>query len=223
MDSARELGCLSLPYHSFLTVTQRQFDSPETRKQRASGVAQIFQNTQKWFESRVSLLEEVRRRPELPLAMHEAGQAFAYEFNDISLRISSLEKTTRIINGEPVSFGGRTEPAPAVQITKYNLWQHVVCIMAGVAAQHVIDEQGAMNNAVLDMQRGAECIEHVGLNQQQADELIVEAAIAAAKIIMKNIATVRKIADVLEQKKRIEGDEIREIIRQDREALPRKA
>jgi hypothetical protein len=25
----------------------------------------------------------------------EAGQAFAYEFNDISLRISALEKTTR--------------------------------------------------------------------------------------------------------------------------------
>jgi len=59
-----------------------------------------FDIPQKWFESRVRLLEEVRRRPELPLAMHEAGQAFAYEFNDISLRISSLERTTRIINGE---------------------------------------------------------------------------------------------------------------------------
>jgi hypothetical protein len=170
---------------------------------------------QKCFESRANLLEEVRRRPDLPLAMHEAGQAFAYESNDINLPNSSLEKTTRIINGEPVLFGGKTEPAPAVQITKYNLWQHVVCIMAGVAAQHVIDEQGAMNNAVADMQRAAECIEHVGLNREQADELIVEAARAAAKIIMKNIATIGKIAVVLEQKKRIEGDEIREIIRQD--------
>jgi hypothetical protein len=169
---------------------------------------------QEWFQSSLSLLEEVRRRPNLPLAMHEAGQAFAYEFNGISLRISSLERTTRIINGESVVFGGRTEPAPAPQITKHNLWQHVVCIMAGVAAQHVIDEQGAMSNAVADMQRAAECIERVGLNQQQADELIIEAAKAGANIIKKNIATVRKIAEVLEQQKRIEGDEIRGIIRQ---------
>jgi hypothetical protein len=86
--------------------------------------------------------------------------------------------------------------------------------MAGVAAQHVIDEQGAMSNAVADTQRAAECIERVGLNQQQADELIIEAAKAGANIIKKNIATVRKIVDVLEQQKRIEGDEIRGIIRQ---------
>jgi hypothetical protein len=180
-----------------------------------------FDIPQKWFESRVSLLEEVRRRPELPLAMHEAGQAFAYEFNNISLRISALEKTTRIINGEPVVFVGRTEPDPAVQITKYNLWQHVVCIMAGAAAQHVIDEQGAMNNAAADMQRAAECIEHVGLNREQADELIIAAAKAGANIIMKNIATVRAIADLLEQKKRIDGNEIREIIRQQKDGTIR--
>jgi hypothetical protein len=180
-----------------------------------------FHIPEKWFESRVSLQEEVRRRPDLPLAMHEAGQAFAYELNDISLRISALEKTTRIINGEPVVFGGRTEPAPAVQITKYNLWQYVVCMMAGVAAQHVVDEQGALNSAVADMQRAAECIERVGLNQQQADELIIEAAKAAANIVMKNIATVRTIADLLEQKKRIEGDEIRDIVRRQDEAAIR--
>jgi len=81
--------------------------------------------------------------------------------------------------------------------------------MAGVAAQHVVDEQGALNSAVADMQRAAECIERVGLNQQQADELIIEAAKAGANIVMKHIATVRTIADLLEQKKRIEGDEIR--------------
>ena len=180
-----------------------------------------FDIAQERLESRVSLREEVRRRPELPLAMHEAGQAFAYEFNDISLRISSLDKTTRIINGEPVVFAGSTEPAPAVQTTKYNLWQHVVCIMAGVAAQHVIDEQGAMNNAAADMQRAAECIEHVGLNREQADELIIAAAKAGANIIMKNIATVRAIADLLEQKKRIDGNEIREIIRQQKDGTIR--
>ena len=107
-----------------------------------------------------------------------------------------MRRLLEIINGEPVVFGGRTEPAPAVQITKYNLWQHVVCMMAGVAAQHVVDEQGALNSAVADMQRAAECIERVGLNQQQADELIIEAAKAAAHIVMKNIATVRTIADL---------------------------
>jgi hypothetical protein len=94
-------------------------------------------------------------------------------------------------------------------------------MMAGVAAQHVIDEQGALNSAVADMQRAAECIERVGLNQQQADELIIEAAKAGANIVMKNIATVRTIADLLEQKKRIEGDEIRDIVRRQNEAAIR--
>jgi len=71
-----------------------------------------FDVPEKWFESRVSLQEEVRRRPDLPLAMHEAGQVFAYEFNDISLRISVLEKTTRIINGEPVVFWWQDRACP---------------------------------------------------------------------------------------------------------------
>ena len=55
----------------------------------------------------------------------------------------------------------------------------------------------------------------VGLNQQRADELILAASKAAAQMMTENIATVRKIANVLKQKKRIEGDEIREIMRQD--------
>jgi hypothetical protein len=38
---------------------------------------------------------------------------------------------------------------------------------------------------------------------------------------MKNIATVRAIADLLEQKKRIDGNEIREIIRQQKEGTIR--
>jgi len=58
----------------------------------------------------------------------------------------------------------------------------------------------------------------VGLNLEQTDELIMAASKAAVKIMTENIATVRKIADVLEQKKRIEGYEIRKIIRQSKEA-----
>ena len=38
---------------------------------------------------------------------------------------------------------------------------------------------------------------------------------------MKNIATVRTIADLLEQKKRIEGDEIRDIVRRQNEVAIR--
>jgi hypothetical protein len=71
-----------------------------------------------------------------------------------------------------------------------------------------------MTNATADMLRASEYIELVGLNQKQADELIVEAAKAAATIINKNISTIVEIADVLERKKRVEGDEIRQIIQQ---------
>ena len=88
--------------------------------------------------------------------------------------------------------------------------------MAGVAAQHAVDENGAMLGASGDLARTEEWIKRVGLNQQQADELILAASKAAAKMMTENIVTVRKIANVLEQKKRIEGDEIREIMRQDR-------
>jgi ATP-dependent Zn protease len=67
----------------------------------------------------------------------------------------------------------------------------------------------------------AECIERVGLNQQQADEPIIEAAKTGANIVMKNIVKVRTIADLLEQKKRIEGDEIRDIVRRQKDATIR--
>jgi ATP-dependent Zn protease len=67
-----------------------------------------------------------------------------------------------------------------------------------------------------DLARTEEWIKRVGLNQQQADELILAASKAAAKMMTENIVTIRKIANVLEQKKRIEGDEIRKIMRQDR-------
>ena len=60
----------------------------------------------------------------------------------------------------------------------------------------------------------AECVEMVGINQQPVEELIVEAAKAASTIIMKNFVAVMKIADVLERKRRIEGDEIRQIVRE---------
>jgi ATP-dependent Zn protease len=91
--------------------------------------------------------------------------------------------------------------------------------MAGPAAQHAVDAQGAMDSAIAGMQHAAERMEPVGLDQKQTDEVIVEAAKTAAKIIMKNIGTVRRIADVLEKKKRIEGDEIREILRQAKESV----
>jgi ATP-dependent Zn protease len=68
------------------------------------------------------------------------------------------------------------------------------------------------------MQHAAERMKPVGLDQKQTDEVIVEAAKAAVKIITKNIGTIRRIAEVLEKKKRIQGDEIREIMRQAKES-----
>jgi hypothetical protein len=161
---------------------------------------------------------QIQLKPDLPLAMHEAGRAFAYEYHGVRVKGFALQRSMPTINGQAVLSGGVTEPANAVQITKYSLWPEIVCIMAGAAAQHAVDAQGAMDSVVADMQHAAERMEPVGLDQKQTDEVLVEAAKAAAKIIMKNIGTVRRIAGVLEQKKRIEGDEIREIMRQAKEA-----
>ena len=157
-------------------------------------------------ETRFRILGEVQRRPDLPLAMHEAGHVFLYEFNDISVKHC-------LLRGKP-AIDGITELVRQMPITQHNFWPVIVSIMAGAAAQHVVDERGAMTNATADMLRASEYIELVGLNQKQADELIVEAAKAAATIIMKNISTIVEIADVLERKKRVEGDEIRKIIQQ---------
>jgi hypothetical protein len=162
------------------------------------------------------LREELRRKPDLPLAMHEAGRAFAYERHDIRVSQCVLEASSPSINGEPTLCCSVTELTNGHEITKYNLWQEIVCVMAGVAAQHAVDEHGAMLGAASGLARIEEWIRRVGLNQHQADELILAASKAAAKMMTENIATVRKIADVLERKKRIEGDEIREIMRQDR-------
>jgi hypothetical protein len=156
-------------------------------------------------EIRFRILEEAQRRPDLALAMHEAGQAFVYEFNDIRVKRCQLV-------GEPID--GTTELLHQNPVTKYSLWPHIVSIMAGAAARHSLDERGAMTSATADMRRVAECVEMVGINQQQVEELIVEAAKAASTIIMKNFVAVMKIADVLERKRRIEGDEIRQIVRE---------
>lgn len=162
------------------------------------------------------LCEEIRRKPDLPLAMREAGRAFAYERHDIRVSRCVLEASSPSINGEPTLCCSVMELTNRHEITKYNLWQEVVCVMAGVAAQHAVDENGAMLGASGDLARTEEWIKRVGLNQQQADELILAASKAAAKMMTENIVTVRKIANVLEQKKQIAGDEIREIMRRDR-------
>jgi hypothetical protein len=176
-----------------------------------------FEKLQEHFKRRLQLVEEIHLKQDLPMAMHEAGQAFAYEYHDIRVGHCVLESLTRIIDGKPVQCSGITEPANKTEITKHNLWPEVVCIMAGSAAQHHVDELGAMDSAVRDMQRAAQFIERIGLNLEQTDELIMAASKAAVKIITENIATIRRIADVLEQKKRIEGYEIRIIIRQHKE------
>ena len=167
-----------------------------------------FESSEKFqaiCEIRFRILEEVQRRPNLALAMHEAGQAFVYESNNIRVKRCQLV-------GEPST--GVTELVPQDSITKYSLWSHTVSIMAGAAAQHILDEQGAMASAIADMHRVAACVETVGTEQHQADQLIVEAAKAASTIIMNNFATVMKIAGVLEKNKQIQGDEIRQVIQQ---------
>jgi len=93
MDSARELGCLSRP----IRFQQLHSDNLTVPKRESRGLQvplKSFDIPQKWFESRVILLEEVRRRPQLPLAMREAGQAFAYEFNDIEVSLPTLSSRT---------------------------------------------------------------------------------------------------------------------------------
>jgi len=144
---------------------------------------------------------QIQLKPDLSLAMHEAGRAFAYEYHGVRVKGFALQGSMPRISGQGVLSGGVAEPADAVQITKYSLWPEIVCIMAGPAAQHAVDAQGAMDSAIADMQHAAERMVPVGLDRKQTDEVIVEAAKAAAKIIMKNIGTVRRIADVLEKEK----------------------
>ena len=177
-----------------------------------------FEKLQEHFKRRLQLVEEIHRKPDLPMAMHEAGQAFAYEYHDIRVKHCVLESPAPMVDGKLVQCGGVTEPVNRNEITKDNLWLEVVCIMAGAAAQHAVDELGTVDSAVRDMQRAAQFIEGLGLSMEQTEELIMAASKAAAKIMTENIATIRKIAGVLEQKKRIEGYEIRKIIQQSKEA-----
>jgi len=177
-----------------------------------------FEKLQEHFKRRLQFGEELHRRPDLPMAMHDAGQAFAYEYHDIRVERCALGSPSCKTDGEFVQSGATTEPDTRREITKHNLWLEVVCTIAGSAAQHGVDELGAKDSAVRDVQRAAEFIERTGLNLEQADELILAASKAAAKIMAENIGTVKKIADVLEQKKQIEGYELRKIIRQSKES-----
>jgi hypothetical protein len=110
--------------------------------------------------------------------MHEAGQAFVYEFNDIRVKRCQLA-------GEPID--GTTELLHQNTVTKYSLWHYIVSIMAGAADRQILDGRGAMTSATADMHRVAGCVETVGINQDLVEELIVEAAKAASIIIMKTL------------------------------------
>jgi hypothetical protein len=195
--AACTIGFFAAPADNLVLSPRRGQMSPESSEQ-----------LQAISEIRFRILEEVQRRPDLALAMHEAGQAFVYEFNDIRVKRCQLA-------GEPID--GTTELLHQNPVTKYSLWPHIVSIMAGAAARHILDERGAMTSATADMHRVADCVETVGINQHLVEELIVEAAKAASIIIMKNFAAVMKIADFLERKRRIEGDEIRQIVREQKE------
>ena len=175
-----------------------------------------FEKLQEHFRRRLRLAEELGRKPDLPMAMHEAGQAFAYEYKDVRVDHCALE--IRSIEGKLIQCAATIASNDPLEITEHNLLVEVVCMMAGAAARHSVDFLGANDSGVQDVQRAAEFIERTGLNSEQTDELIVAASKAAAKIMAENIATVRKIAEVLEQKKRVEGYEIRRIIRQYKEA-----
>jgi hypothetical protein len=191
--------------------------SPKIRQPKGFGMSLgTFEKLQEHFRRRLRLAEELGRKPDLPMAMHEAGQAFAYEYQDVRVDHCALE--SRSIDGKLIQYAATIASNDPVEITEHNLWLEVVCMMAGAAAQHSVDSLGAKDSAVQDVQRAAEFIERTGLGSEQADELIVAASKAAAKIMAENLGTVRKIAEVLEEKKRIEGYEIRRIIRQYKQA-----
>ena len=175
-----------------------------------------FEKLQEHFRRRLRLAEELGRKPDLPMAMHGAGQAFAYEHHDVRVDHCALE--SRSVDGNVIQCAATIGTSDTVEVTEHNLWVKVVCMMAGAAAQHSVDSLSANDSVLRDVQSAAEFIERTGLHSEQADELIVAASKAAAKIMAENLGTVRKIAEVLEEKKRIEGYEIRRIIRQYKEA-----
>jgi hypothetical protein len=191
--------------------------SPKIRQPKGSGMSLgTFEKLQEHFRRRLRLAEELGRKPDLPMAMHEAGQSFAYEYHDV--RVDHCALQSRSVDDTLIQCAATIGTSDTVEIAEHDLWVEVVCIMAGAAAQHSVDSLSACDNAVRDVQRAAEFIELTGLSSEQADELIVAASKAAAKIMAENIGTVRKIAEVLERKKRMEGYEIRRIIRQHKQA-----
>src|SRR4029077_10051888 len=132
-----EKAGLNPPYYRFPAPRTIRFfrmsgDNRNVRSQRAGSTLVrtlgTFDKRQEHFKRRLQLVEEIHRKPDLPSAMHEAGQAFAYEYHDIQVGRCVLEIPAPIVDGKSAQCGGKTEPASRIEITKDNLWPELVCI-----------------------------------------------------------------------------------------------
>src|SRR5258707_11075416 len=156
--------------------------SPKIRQPKGFGMSLgTFEKLQEHFRRRLRIAEELGRKPDLPMAMHEAGQAFAYEYHDVRVDHCALE--SRTVDGKLIRSAATIASNDPVEITEHNLWVEVVCMMAGAAAQHSVDSLGAKDSAVQDVQRAAEFIERTGLTAEQADVIIVVASKEDSKMI----------------------------------------
>jgi hypothetical protein len=163
--------------------------SPKIRQPKGFGMSLgTFEKLQEHFRRRLRLAEELGRKPDLPMAMHEAGQSFACEYHDV--HVDHCELQSRSVDDTLIQCPATIGTSDTVEITEHDLWLEVVCIMAGAAAQYSVDSLSEHYNAVRDVQCAAEFIERTGISSEQADELIVAAYKAAAKIMAENIGTV---------------------------------
>jgi hypothetical protein len=150
-------------------------------------------------------------------AIHEAGHAFAFTHFGVEVEYATLIVSDEF-DGNTSEWGGYTStPAHVASVL-----QEAVCIMAGPIAGSIETGKDFGRESEGDFQHLTELFDQHKIPHDYRAKLRFRASVKSQKLISANWETVLKIARVLEEKKRIEGWEIKKIV-EDASMFPEEA
>jgi hypothetical protein len=157
-------------------------------------------------------------------AIHEAAHAVGSEHYDLPVKEIVLENTREIVAGVPSTIAG---------------WAHTLRPLAtvdniGLLIAITVCGYAATRRVVNDIVTAEECVKDCGLDWVKIEELFREANLQpghklaafyegvaqADGIVTEYAKTIDRIADVLVEHSRISGDEVRRIIKEEKQVAP---
>jgi hypothetical protein len=145
-------------------------------------------------------------RPRVPLAIHEAGHAFAYTLYGVEVEYASIDLEE--VSKEKPEWRGVTviKPRPMMSMLAG------ISTMAGPVAGSIASGKDMGNESRQDYENLKAMVDYHRWTDAQRERFTCLVIQRARRLMYLHWETVLRIADVLAEKKRIEGWEIRKIV-----------